>query len=219
MFGVLALCFIVALGEMEQETEAVADDVIVREAREARRGKPKQKSLKRRNKGSKRGGKAGRRRKPKQKGNGNKKRRNNGKRKSQRRGPTRAVGRQATMCNITAVKVVFNIYTKSISLGRQANRAQKIYKQVNNKFGKCDTAFVEPAKVLGQATTDGTTCNKTVAPQSIQDKFTILNNCSVSSCELCNLTGLGVDIDRVKTCETELKNVSDTAAVSYLLPL
>ena len=117
-------------------------------------------------------------------------------------------------CNMTAVKVVANIYTKSISLGRNAKQAKKIYKQVNNKFSKCATAFVDPAKALGEGTKLGTTCDKAVANSTIQKDYITLNNCSVSSCALCDTSGLGVDEARLDTCETQLKNVSDTAIVS-----
>ena len=169
LFGVLALCFIVALGDFEEETEAVAD-VLVREAREA--GKRNKKTTRRRNRPKKKKGGRGSRRFRK-----GKNKNNNKKKKANRQRKTVKIQRQgSTDCNMTAVRVVFNIYTRSISLGRQAKQALKIYKQINNKFDKCDTAFVEPAKVLGEATTNGTTCGGAVAPPSIQEAYINLNN-------------------------------------------
>jgi len=113
---------------------------------------------------------------------------------------------------MTAVRVVFNAYTKSVALGRQAKQALKIIKQVGNKADKCATAFVKPALVLGEATTNGTTCDGAVANSTVQEDYINLNNCSVSSCDLCNLAPLNVNKTQVETCETELKTVSDTAA-------
>lgn len=215
LFGVLALCFIVALGDIEQESEAAAvADVLVREAREARRPRKKsQKPKRRKSQKSKRKGKGKRKMKPRNGGKKSSRRNNNGKKNRSDRRNKQA--RQGTTCDMSKVKIVFNLYTKSSSLGVQAKRAAKFAKQVGNKFSKCGTEFVNATTALGLATTNGTTCAGEVATSDIQNDFLTLKNCSVSSCDLCDLSSVGVTnetLAQVATCETELKNVSDTAA-------
>lgn len=194
LLTVLAVVIVAGMEEREGEAVSSMEDIVQREARDARK------------KGMRRNSRKGKRNKSARKGMTKKagKKRHRG--RHQRKQQARSQGARQTDCLADVVQAIKN-YKKAQTQYRQANRIMGWMENMDNKKGKAADQFKNASDALEAATGGGMSCNGGDPDTEATEAQAILKNCSMTAAEKCDSSKItDLNSTKIAECKTATNN-------------
>jgi len=204
LLTVLAVVIVAGMEERGGEALSSREDILQREARDARKTGMRRKMRKTRQKGKRnKAARKGITRKAGNKRGGNQRRQQS---RSQRRQQARSQGARQTDCLADVVQAIKN-YKKAQTQYRQANRIKGWMENMDNKKVKAADQFKNASDALEAATGGGMSCNGGEPDTEATEAQAILKNCSMTAAEKCD-SGKITDLNSTKIaeCKTATNN-------------
>jgi len=200
LLTVLAVVIVAGLEERDGEAVSSREEILQREARDARRKGMRMKLRKTRQKGKQN--------KSARKGMRRKAGRPRGGRRGEerRRQQARSQGGRQTDCLADVIQAIKN-YKKAQTQYRQANRIKGWMENMDNKKGKAADQFKNASDALEAATGGGMSCNGGDPDTEATEAQAILKNCSMSAAEKCDSSKItDLNSTKIDECKTETNN-------------